>query len=201
VTEDPHGVSPEVDEDVSVPVPRPHEPGEVEEILDELVEIVSSAKSMPLSSSAIIARDDVLDLLEEARSALPEEMRQARYMLRDHEELQRKAERDAEEIVKEAQLRAAQMVQRAEIVRQAEHRAQRILDEAETEARQMHHEADDYADQKLAYLEAVLDRLIRTARAGRERLAVLPFGPSADAGAEQDDELAPGDDLYDQDRP
>jgi len=63
------------------------EPGGAEDLLEELIEIITSAKSMPLSSSAIVTRDEVLDLLEAIRDELPEELRRARRMLKDHEEL------------------------------------------------------------------------------------------------------------------
>jgi hypothetical protein len=85
------------------------------------------------------------------------------------------------------------MVQRTEIVRQAEHRAVRIVEDAEAEARQMRHEAEDYVDQKLAGFEIVLDRTLKTVRAGRERLASVP-PPQPQPGDQTTDEL--GDDAW-----
>ncbi len=46
---------------------------ELAEILEELVGLVERAKSMPLSSSAIIGREEVLELLNAARETLPTE--------------------------------------------------------------------------------------------------------------------------------
>jgi len=62
-------------------------------------------------------------------------------------------------------------------VRQANHVAQRILDDANEEARRLRHEAEDYADQKLASFEIVLDRTMKTVQAGREKLQVTPLPP------------------------
>jgi hypothetical protein len=69
--------------------------------------------------------------------------------------------------------------------------AQRILDDANDEARTMRHEAEDFCDQKLAGMEIVLDRLIRTVRSGRAKLAAapMPVEPQsirAAAGTEED---------------
>ena len=75
------------------------------------------------------------------------------------------------------------MVQRTEIVRQANHVAQRILDDANEEARRLRHEAEDYADQKLASFEIVLDRTMKTVQAGREKLQVTPSRTSRSARA------------------
>jgi hypothetical protein len=179
------------------------EPGSVEDLIEELIEIVTSAKSMPLSSSAIVTRDEVLDLLEAIRDELPEELRRARRMLRDHEELLAAARREAADIVGDARVQAERMVQRTEIVRQAEHRAVRIVEDAEAAARQMRHEAEDYVDQKLAGFEIVLDRTIKTVRTGRERLASIPAPqPQGDAEPAEDsteDEWLAGEGFFDQD--
>jgi regulator of protease activity HflC (stomatin/prohibitin superfamily) len=153
---------------------------ELPELLEDLISMVERAKSMPLSSSAIISRDEVLGLLVSARDALPAELLNARRVLQDHEELLVRAEREAAELLDEARSQAQYMVQRTEVVRQARHQAERIVEEADADARRVRHEADDYVDRKLASFEIVLDRTMRTVRAGRERLAVLP-GPLAES--------------------
>ena len=79
------------------------EPGGAEDLLEELIEIITSAKSMPLSSSAIVTRDEVLDLLEAIRDELPEELRRARRLLKDHEELLAAARREAADIVSDGE--------------------------------------------------------------------------------------------------
>ena len=179
------------------------EVGGVEDLVEELIEIVTSAKSMPLSSSAIVTRDEVLDLLEAIRDELPEELRRARRMLKDHEELLAAARRQSADIVSDARVQAERLVQRTEIVRQAEHRAVRIVEDAEATARQMRHEAEDYVDQKLAGFEIVLDRTLKTVRAGRERLAAVPApepeGEEDGDGATPGDEWLAGEGFFDQD--
>jgi vacuolar-type H+-ATPase subunit H len=171
------------------------------DVLDELVGVVSSAKSMPLSSSAIVARDEVLALLEEARERLPEELRRARHLLKERAELLAVAHRDAGSILEDARVQAERMVQRTEIVRQAEHRARALLEEAEAEARRLRREAEDYIDQKLAAFEIVLERTLNYVRAGREKLAAIPGYPDleveGEAGAGPRDGEADG--LFDQD--
>ena len=82
------------------------------------------------------------------------------------------------------------LVQRTEVVRQANHVAQRILDDANEEARRMRHEAEDYADQKLASFEIVLDRTMKTVQAGRQKLQVSPL-PAVEIGDQGETTLAP----------
>ena len=97
--------------------------------------------------------------------------------------------READNLLEEVRVQAERMVQRTEIVRQANHVAQRILDDANEEARRLRHEAEDYADQKLASFEIVLDRTMKTVQAGREKLQVTPL-PKVEIGEGGDTSLA-----------
>ncbi|MGA8297353.1 MAG: hypothetical protein WB770_09955 [Acidimicrobiales bacterium] len=164
------------------------------DLLDELAAEIEGAKSMPLSSSAIVSREELLELINEARAILPAEVSRARRVLIDHEELLARAEREADEILDDARSQAAHIVQRTEIVRQARKQAERVIADAESEARRIQHEADDYVDRKLAAFEIVLDRTIRTVRAGRDRLTVVEEDEEP-----VEEELQEGDGFFDQD--
>ncbi|HLI15611.1 MAG TPA: hypothetical protein VKV23_06125 [Acidimicrobiales bacterium] len=166
-------------------------------LLDELAGLIERAKSMPLSTSAIIARDEVLELIGRAREALPAELERARRVLAERDEVRARASLEAEEILSAARAQAAHLVQRTEVVRQAELHAERLLQDAEAEARRIRREADDYVDRKLAAFEIVLDRTMRAVRAGRERLA--PSG--VDEAAEPAGTTPAGEEhFFDQDR-
>ena len=143
----------------------------IESILDQLLDIIAAAKSMPLSSSVMVSREEVTSLLQSAVECLPDELRQARWLLREREEFLAERTREAESLMEEVRAQAERMVQRTEIVRQANAVAQRILDDANDEARTMRHEAEDFCDQKLAGMEIVLDRLTKTVQSGRAKQA------------------------------
>ncbi|HMS12771.1 MAG: hypothetical protein V9E99_18505 [Microthrixaceae bacterium] len=174
-----------------------------EDLLRQLVEIVETARSMPMSNSAIINRDEFLDMLDEILSNLPDELRAARWLLKEREEVRAKAHREAEEIIADAKSHVARMVQRTEVVKAANHRAQAILDEAEEESRRMRHQAEDYCDQKLASFEVVLDRLAKTVTAGRRKLATTiaesELGTPIPAGVYDDDDDSDAAAFFDQD--
>jgi F0F1-type ATP synthase membrane subunit b/b' len=148
---------------------------DVETLLHRVADLIGNARPMPLSASVMINRDEVLELVEEALSRLPEELRAARWLLREREEFLAKVQREGNDILDAARVRAERMVQRTEVVRNAQHTARQVIDDAEGEARRLRHEAEDFCDQKLAQFEIVLDRTIRTVQAGRSRLqAALP---------------------------
>ncbi|HEY1827849.1 MAG TPA: hypothetical protein VGF87_07500 [Acidimicrobiales bacterium] len=168
----------------------------IESILDQLIDIVSTAKSMPLSSSAMVSREELLNLLHAALECLPDELRQARWLLREREEFLAERTREAEALMEEVRAQAERMVQRTEIVRQANAVAQRILDDANDEARTMRHEAEDFCDQKLAGMEIVLDRLTKTVQSGRAKLAA----PLVETSAVHEEPAGPEEDgFFDQD--
>lgn len=167
-----------------------------EALLQRAVDVVASAKAMPLSASVLVSREELLDVLHAASERLPDELREARWLLREREEFLADRARDAEALMADVRAQAEHMVSRSEVVRQANLVAQRILDDANEEARRLRHEAEDYCDQKLAGMEIVLDRITRTVRAGREKLqAAVPAAPPVEPDAAEGEE--PG--FFDQD--
>jgi cell division septum initiation protein DivIVA len=150
------------------------DPVDAETLLRRVLEIVSNAKSMPLSSSVMISKDEVVELLEEGLARLPNELREARWMLKERDEFLAKVAREGDEILDAARLQAERMVERQEIVREARHTSKRVLEDAHDEARRLRLEAEDYCDQKLAAFEVVLERTTKTVQGGREKLRATP---------------------------
>jgi vacuolar-type H+-ATPase subunit H len=157
--------------DLSVaPTPTPYHGAETEEILLQLHDIVDAARPVPLSASSMIAKEDVLELIDEALARLPEELRAARWLLKEREEYLARVRHEGDEILDQARNRAERMVQRTEVVKAAENRAYQIMDTAEAEARRLRHEVEDFCDQKLASFEIVLDRTVKLVASGRQKL-------------------------------
>jgi cell division septum initiation protein DivIVA len=177
-----------------------HTHPDTETLLKRLIDIVNNAKPLPMSTTVRIAKDEVLELLEDALDRLPEELRQARWMLKERAEFLAKTQRDATDILEQARVRAERMVQRTEIVREAAHTAQRLVDDAKSESSRLRLEAEDYCDQKLAAFEIVLERTLKTVQAGREKLRVSPLPPGSGVLGLEEGEGGEGDDgFFDQD--
>jgi vacuolar-type H+-ATPase subunit H len=172
--------------------------------LQQLEDMIREAKSMPLSSSALLNRDEVLELVAQMKEALPEEVKQARWVVKEREELLAKARRESERIVEDARQEQLLMASHEQVVKRAEEEAERILAEGADEARRMRLEAEDYVDAKLAQFEialhrsgeelaatkAALGRTLEQVQGGRDRLrasapAQQEFGPQE---AEEEEE-------------
>jgi hypothetical protein len=165
-----------------------------EAFIRSALELVQTAKAMPLSASVLVSREELAELLQGSLDHMPDELRQARWLLKERDEFLAEKSREADALLEEVRVQAERMVQRTEIVRQANHVAQRILDDANEEARRLRHEAEDYADQKLASFEIVLDRTMKTVQAGREKLQVSPL-PPVEIGDQGDTTLAAADSV------
>ena len=165
-------------------VEQPYEPLDTEELLLRAREQVETARSVPMSASVMVNRDELLGLIEDAIAGLPEEVRQARWLLKEREEFLAKARREAEDIIDAGRQQAERMVERTEVVREARRRGQQVIDDADAQARALKHEAEDYIDQKLASFEVVLDRTMQAVQKGRERLQVVVDLPEAEVTEE-----------------
>ena len=119
----------------------------VEALVRRVIDVINAARPMPLSTSVMVSRDEIIELLEAAILELPEEVREARWLLKDREELLSKARVDAGLVIEEARTRVAQMVQRTEVVRSAARKSRQMVEQAESKARRMQNEVDDYCYQ------------------------------------------------------
>jgi hypothetical protein len=165
----------EVDDDGELdltppPVGSQYHPPETEEVLLQLRDVIDAARPVPLSASSMIAKEEVLELVDEAIARLPEELRAARWLLKEREEYLARVRHEGDEILEQARTRAERMVQRTEVVKAAEQRAYQIVDNAESDARRLQHEVEDFCDQKLASFEIVLERTMTLVSAGRVKL-------------------------------
>jgi hypothetical protein len=139
--------------------------------LAQLDEIVREAKAMPLSSSVLVNRDEVLDLIAEMQEALPDEIKQARWIVKDREDLLAKARGDAEGIVEQARVQQLTMARQEAVVARAGEEADRLVGEADGQARSMRREAEEYVDAKLAQFEIALRRILEDSQASVRALA------------------------------
>jgi hypothetical protein len=140
------------------------------ERIDELQVLLEEAKSVPFSSSAVIDRDELLELLAQLKQEVPDEVRQARWMTRDRDEHLARARKEADRILAEAREQRDRLLSRSEIVHAAEREAERLFDESRARSVRSRLQAEDYIDQKLAGFEILLNKILATVARGREQL-------------------------------
>lgn len=139
--------------------------------LNELDELVREAKAMPLSSSVLVNRDEVLEMLAAMQEVLPGEIKQARWIVKDREDLLAKAKADGDKMVAAAHDEQLRMARKEAIVARANEEAERIVTEAQTQDHEMRREAEEYVDAKLAQFETALRRILEDSQAAVRALA------------------------------
>jgi cell division septum initiation protein DivIVA len=100
----------------------------VDELLSELIETVETARALPMSSSCVLPREGLLDLLDELRDVLPPEMDDARTVIATRDRVLK----DAYEAAAETRSRA--VVEADAVLADAAHRAEQVLEDADRQA-------------------------------------------------------------------
>ena len=166
---------------------------DLEEVLDHLSALVEEARALPMSSSCVVHRGEVLDLVDEARRVLPGELEDARRLLGERDDLLEQARAEADRLVTQAREEHERLLQEAHeeqtrlveqtavwsraqleadrTLEQASADADRLLAQAEADATAMRLQTEDYVDGKLANFENVLSTTLATVQRGRERLS------------------------------
>ena len=91
---------------------------------------------MPLTNNVIIDQANALDLIDQLRVAVPEEVRQAKRINGETERIVERAQEEAERILARAQEQAAFLIEERELTRaRAEIESRRIIAEGQREAR------------------------------------------------------------------
>jgi len=143
---------------------------DVLQLIDRLEQLVSAGTRLPLSSRIMIDEQEFLDIVDQLRVTVPEEMKQARRFSQERDRVLQQAEEEAEKVINAAQERALLMLQDNEIVRLAQDDARRLLNEGEQYADEIKRGADVYALEVLSGLESELTKLLVTTRKGRATL-------------------------------
>ena len=161
-------------------------------LVDRLEELVASAQKMPIGNRAILDRRRLLDVVDQMRIAVPQEVREAQDVVAHRDAIRREAEEEGRILLAQAEERAARLVEANAITQAAQRRAEEISTEAEArleeriaeansdiqqriqESRQIAREqmsaADDYARELLQRLQRQLEAFVGSVRHGVEQL-------------------------------
>jgi F0F1-type ATP synthase membrane subunit b/b' len=141
------------------------------EKLTSAITMVEEARGVPLSASCVVHRGEMLELLDEAREALPTDLESAKKLLAARDAIIEEGRVSAEQMIAMAREDVARMVEQTSIVQMARDEARKILDEARTLGDQEKQEVEEYIDGRLATLEVILNKTQDAVARGRERLA------------------------------
>jgi len=121
---------------------------------------------MPLTNNVIIDQPRALDLIDQLRVAVPEEVRQAKRINEESERIAQRAHEEAERILARAQEQAAFLIEERELTRAAQIRSQEIIAAGQDDADEIRRGADEYAQSVLVHLEGECIKALQSIKRG-----------------------------------
>jgi cell division septum initiation protein DivIVA len=156
------------------------------ETVDELTTVIENARSVPMSGSCMVPRDHLLDLLDDLRESLPEDVQAAGAIVEQRTEILQQAQAEAERLTGRTRGESDQLLssarrqreellgtarrQRDELLAQAQAEAEELIAEAEVEAERLVAEGMRHREALIADAEAQHAQLIAAAQAEHARL-------------------------------
>ena len=145
------------------------------ETVDELTTVIENARSVPMSSSCMVPRDHLLDLLDDLRESLPEDVQAAGAIVEQRTEILQQAQAEAERLTgrtrgESDQLLSSARHSREEILGTARRQRDELLAQAQADADEIILAAEAQAERLLAEGRRQRDLLIAEGQAEHERL-------------------------------
>jgi F0F1-type ATP synthase membrane subunit b/b' len=126
--------------------PHPEEgTAEILYVLDQLEDMVGISKRVPFSNKVMVEEEHFLDLVEQLRIAIPNEVRQAQRVVRDRERIIAEAQQEAARIIEASRSRAEYLISEHGVLNEARQRAEQLLEQAEERKKRELGQIDVYA--------------------------------------------------------
>ncbi|MBC7258035.1 MAG: ATPase [Chloroflexi bacterium] len=135
-------------------------------LIDQLEAAINNGWHIPLTSDVIVNEEELLRIVDEMRSRIPQEVQQAKRLLQEKDRVLAQAREERDRIVALAGEEAARLTEESEITKAATVRAQTILERAKRDADNIRKGADDYVVEVLGNLQRELEQLLRTVNNG-----------------------------------
>jgi cell division septum initiation protein DivIVA len=141
-------------------------------LVDRLEELFNESRPIPLTHSVIVDEDRVLEIIDQMRISIPDEVKKSQQVLAQRDRVMAQAQEEANRTLSLAKKRGEESLSQDSIVQAAHERAEQILDQARAEVEGMRLDADEYVIESLSQLEDELTRLLGQARNGIAKLNV-----------------------------
>jgi vacuolar-type H+-ATPase subunit H len=129
------------------------------QLIDRLEELFNESKSIPLTRNVMVDEDRMLDIIDQMRIAIPEEVKKAQQLLGQRDRVLAQAQEEANRTLEIARQKADQLASKEIVMQEAQRRADQILVQARTDAENVRSDADDYVMNSLTQLQDELERI------------------------------------------
>ncbi len=135
-------------------------------LVDRLEELFNQSRPIWLTHSVIVDEDKFLDIVDQMRISVPEEVKKAQQLYSQKDRVLAQAQEEANRTLELARQKAAELTEKESLVQEARRRADQIVDQARIDADNVKAGADQYALDSLMNIELEIERLLTQVRNG-----------------------------------
>lgn len=142
----------------------------IDEILDELENLVVEARRVPFTNKCVIEDDDIVRLIDNLRTVLPQEIQDASSLMQERQNILNDAKTEANKIIDQAKSYAMKLVAENEIVKQAQIDANEIMAKTIDNANSLKSDSLKYADEVFDHLVRNVSNTLEVVKQAKENL-------------------------------
>ena len=154
-------------------------------LIDRLETLITEGFHLPFTSNVIVHEDAFLDIIDQMRVSIPEEVKLAKRTEAERERLLLQAQEEADRLVEMAREKTKSLADEHELVDVAHERAQEIEAEARQRAEEIIAETDEYIVDQLSELEEQLMKTLTIVRNGLRFVRESKHAQSAENVSEE----------------
>jgi cell division septum initiation protein DivIVA len=136
------------------------------QLIDRLEELFNNSRPIPLTHNVIVDENKFLDIIDQMRISVPEEVKKAQQVFSQKDRMMAQAQEEANRTLQLAREKADELVEKEGLVQDAQRRASQIIDQSRVEAENIKTDADEYTLDALMGLQTELERLTNQAQNG-----------------------------------
>ena len=149
-------------------------------LIDRLEELFNESRSIPFTHSVILDEDRMLDIIDQMRVSIPDEIKKAQQLSSQRDRVLAQAQEEANRTIMLAREKGKQIIEQNEIVISAQKIADQIIEQAKLEAGDIKKNADDYSLEALTKLEIEMERVLNQIHNGIRALRLAEQPPHPD---------------------
>jgi len=135
-------------------------------LVDRLEELFHESSNLPLTKKKMVDEQAFLDIIDQMRIAIPEEVKKAQQLLGQRDRVLAQAQEEANRTIELARQKADQMVSKEIVAVEGQRRSDMLLVQARSEAENIRADADDYVMDSLTQLQTELERILNQVHNG-----------------------------------
>lgn len=160
-------------------------------LVERLDSLLANGKKLPMTNSVVVDQVTALDLIDQLRVAVPDEVRQAKRINQERERILERAQEEADQAIARAQEQAAFLIGERGLTIEAQRRSGEIVAAAGAQAEEIRRGADEYAAGVLIKLEGECVKALQSIKRGLAMLDARRTSAVGDVAADDDGAFGP----------